>query len=139
MVSSYIASNLGGFVEYRKFSLTYADLTTAGTTQTIALFTLPANSKILGVYQKTSVAFSGGSLSTMTVSVGSALSATQFTATYDAFAAVNDTNVQETAMFKSGTAAAQAVNAYWTGSHNVNTATAGAIDICVLFLNVTTP
>jgi len=139
MVTAYLAANLGGFVEYRKFSLTYADLTTAGTTQTIALFTLPANAKILGVYQKHSVAFAGGSLSSMTVSVGSAIGATQFTATFDVFQAVADTTVQETAMFKSGTAAAQVVNSYWTGSHNVNTATAGALDICVLFLNVSTP
>lgn len=139
METSYIASNLGGFLEYRKFTITYADLTTAGTTQTIALFTLGAGSKILGVYQKHSEAFAGGSLSSMTVSVGSALSATQFTATFDVYQAVANTTVQETAMFKSGTAVAQAVNSYWTGSHNVNTATAGSVDICVLILNVTTP
>lgn len=137
MQTGYNGLNLGGGLVYRKCTITYADLTTAGTSQAITLFTLPAHSKILGVCVKHSEAFSGGSLSTMTVSVGRATAATDYTAAADIFAAVADTTLQETSMFKASTDAAVALLATFTGSHNVNTATAGSVDVYVCYLNVT--
>jgi hypothetical protein len=134
-----IALNLGAGLEYRRFTVGFADLTAAATTQDVALFTLPAGGKILGVFQKHSVPFSGGSLTTMTCAVAKASSATFFTSTFDVFQAVADTTVQETSLFKSGQLTALAVVAHFIGSHNVNTATAGSVDIFVLYLNVTTP
>jgi len=137
---SGIASNLGGSLEYRRFQITYSDLTTADTTHTQALMTLPAGgAQILGVFVKHSTAFSGGSLSSMTVSVGKSGSVTFFTSTFDIYQAVADTTVQETSLFKKGQLTALPVIATFTGSHNVNTATAGVVDIYILYVNQTTP
>jgi hypothetical protein len=138
MQNSFAGINLGGGLVYRKFTLTYADLTTAGTTQEVALFTLPAAGKILGTFIKQSVKFSGGSLSTMTVSVGITGTTTAFSTTHDIFAAVADTACLETSQFKATGLAAKAVVAEFTGSHNVNTATAGSVDIYVCYLNPAT-
>ena len=75
----------------------------------------------------------------MTVSVGKSGSNTYFTSAFDIFAAVSDTNLQETSLFKHGQASALQVQATFTPTSDVvQNATAGAVDIDLLLLNVTT-
>jgi len=62
-----------------------------------------------------------------------------FTSAFDIFAAVTDTNVQETALFKHGNKAALPVLATFTPTGDTcAAATAGQVDIDVAFMNVTT-
>jgi hypothetical protein len=141
MVTSGIATDLGGQVTFRRFTITYADLTDADTSQTINLFTLPKGGIILGVRIKHSTAFSGGTVATCTVSVGSAAgTATDFASAYDIFSAAGDTAFQVTSEFKAVTYVADTVTATVTTTvGNVTDTTAGSVDIDVCFLNVTTP
>ena len=135
MQTTSIALNVGNGLEYRKFTIPYTDLTgTAGLTQAVALFTLPAGGKVIGVYAKNSVAFAG--TTTLTVSVGKSGTATHFSAALDIKAAVADTTVQKTALFKSGQQTALAVIATFTSTvDNLTALTAGSVDIWVLFMN----
>ena len=141
MEKTGVGLNLGGALEYRRFTVPYTDLTdTAGTSKAVTLFTIPKGGKILGVFAKHSVAFAGVAISAMTVSVGKSGSTTFFTSAFDIFAAVADTTVQETALFKCGQLTALAVIATFTSTGaNLTVLTAGSVDIYVLFANVTTP
>jgi len=133
--------DLGGSLEYRRFTIPYTDLnTTAGTNKAISLFTLPQAGKVLGVFVKHSASFTGGSISAVTVSVGKAGTVTHFTSTFDILQAAADTTVQETSLFKSGQLTSLAVIAdFISTSADLDKLTAGSVDIYVLYLNVTTP
>ncbi len=141
MVTGGLALALGEGLLYKRFTITHADLTDTDTEQTINLFTLGKGSKVLGVNIKHSVAFAGGTINAVTVSVGSAIvGAAGFAAAYDIFAAVANTSLQETAGFKSGGYDAQTVYAVFTSTAgNLDTATAGSVDIDILVADVTTP
>lgn len=144
-----VAAGLGAGPALRRFEITYLDLqTTSGAgAKTFNLFqnptdtvSFPANSMLLGVRKKHSVAFTGGSLSAMTVSVGKSGSATFFTSAFDVFQAVAATTVQETALFKMGQVTALAIIATFTptGDTCLN-CTAGAMIIDIFALPVSTP
>ena len=135
-----LASQLGNGAAWFRFTISYADLTAAATTQTIALKTIPAGSILLGLRVKPSTAFRGTAWSALTVSVGSAVGgATYFASALDCYQAVADTALQESASFKAGTIAAQAINAYFTSTGgNLSVGTAGSVDIDVLWLNCNT-
>jgi hypothetical protein len=140
----------GGKLRYVGFTVTYVDLQgTSGSGAKLInlsdgdnnakLFLLGAGSKILGVEAKHSVAFAGGSLSAMTVSLGISGSATRYTAAFDCFQAVSDTALQETALFKSvGRAAQQLALTFTPTGDNCSAATAGAVEIRILIADVTT-
>lgn len=132
-----VPNNLSTAMPMKTISISYKDLqaTSGSGAKTISTgFTIPAGGKILGVYQKTKTVFAGGSLSALTCSVGKSGTATHFTATYDVMAAVTDTNVQETALFKSGQASALAVTAHLTPTgDNCSAATAGEVEITILY------
>lgn len=141
MQISELATGLGQGITFRRFTFTYLDLqaTSGSGAKALAMFTLAAGAIIMGVRVKHSVAFAGGSLSAMTVSVGKTGSLTFFTSTQDIFQAVADTTVQETALFKHGQQTALAVVANFapTGD-NCSAATAGTVDIDVAMLVVST-
>ena len=81
---------------------------------------------------KHSAAFTGGTLSAMTVSVGDSSSTTFYTSAFDIFQAIGDTAFQDTDMYKSSTNAARNVLARFTATgDNVVNATAGSVDIRV--------
>jgi len=139
----------------RKFTVTYLDLiANAALTGAVALnakgtnpatiqpvttgFLLAQAGKIIGIEVHTTVPFAGPAITAVTVSVGNAISATQFTAAYNCFAAAADTNVQETSMFKSGQHSANEVSAFFTAlGANLSVLTAGSVDFYVYHLNVT--
>src|SRR5688572_5857892 len=64
------ALGLGNGLACKRFTIGEAELTAAATSQTIALFTLPKGSIILGVRIKHRTAFAGASVTAVTVSVG---------------------------------------------------------------------
>lgn len=122
---------------WQKVTVGFAQLTTAGTTQTINLITTAARTKVCGVSIKTTQAFSGGLIASLTVSVGDAAgtgadySAPPFTL----FSAPSNTNYQDTipaSPSSSKTSAASTITALFTSTvGNLNTATAGSVDIDV--------
>lgn len=144
MQTSDIALNLGGGATYRKFTFTFADLQTTSGSGAKALSlaqSIPSHGKVLGVYVKPTVAFAGGSLSAMTISIGkTGGSATLLTSAFDIFAAVSDTALQETALFKSAQDLAVPLSATFTPTGDTcANCTAGSVDVYIFFLNVTTP
>lgn len=54
----------------RKFNITYADLTDEDTSEDEALFTIPAGGMVTDVYVYIRTAFTGGSVSQMTIAIG---------------------------------------------------------------------
>lgn len=141
MQTKGLALDLGSGLTLKRFTLTYSDLTTAGLTQTIALFTLAKGGIVLGVRIKHSTAFSGTGWTACTVSVGSSSNgATGYASAFDIFQAVADAARQLSQVFKDGPNAAEAVNAYFTSvGGNLSVGTAGSVDIDVLYANPTTP
>src|SRR5437667_822717 len=117
MQTAGLASNLGGAVVIKRFTLTNADCTAAATTQTIALFTLPVEAVIIGYRIKGRTAFAGTAITALTVSIGStSLGATGVASAFDIFQAVAAGTFQMGALFKQGPDAAEAINAYLTST-----------------------
>lgn len=140
MQTDQICVNLGQGLTGKKFTIDYTDLTaTAATSKAQALWTLPAGAKITAVNIYHTTAFAGTSITAMTVSVGKSGTATHFTATLDIFAAVADSGVLETAMFKSGQKTALPVIATFTATGaNLTALTAGQVVIEVYYVNPNT-
>jgi hypothetical protein len=138
-----LALNMGGGLNFSRFTIDYSELTAAATTQTIDLFTLKKGSVVLGVRIKHSVAFLGGTIATLTVSVGSSAgTTTTFASAFDVMAAVADTTLQCSANFKCATlaSAGETVQATFVSTvDNVTSATQGSVDIDILYASVSTP
>lgn len=115
--------------------LDYADFAAAATTSDTECYSLAAGEVILASCIKHSVAFAGGSLSSYTISLGIVGALTKFATAEDVFQAVADGTFQYAAYAGGpetmGTAATS-VRAAATGSHNLNTATAGVVSIYLL-------
>jgi hypothetical protein len=121
---------------WQKVTVDFTQLTTAGLTQTINLVSTAARTKLCGVSIKTTTAFSGGLIASLTVSVGDAAgTGTDYSAPpFTLFTASSDTNYQDTipASKASVTSAASTITALFTSTlGNLNTATAGSVDIDV--------
>ena len=120
-----------GSVMYR-FVLSYADLTSAASTQQITLLALAKGTIIKGVRIKHGTLFSGGGLTTMTLSVDSSTGGVGlFASAFDIHQAVADTTMEMVSGWKAGTYAADTLMCTFTCSGNVNIATAGIVTIDV--------
>jgi hypothetical protein len=112
-----------------KYMVQYTDISAAETTTSITLKTLSANEAITGLRIKHSAPFTGGSATSVTVSLGKAGDIMAYSPAFNIFQAVGST-VQ---LFDAGLLSADAANhpviATFTGSHNLNTLTAGSVDI----------
>lgn len=123
---------MGPATVMERFILTFADLSEADGSQTITLMTLPKGAIIKGVRIKHSTAFSGGGAGAVTCAVGSAAGATNsFAAAFDVFQAVANTTAQMTSGWKANTYAADTLTATIAANVNVNTLTAGVVNIDV--------
>lgn len=78
-------------LQWYKVTVGFAELSTAGTTLDIDIGGLPAGVIIHSVLQKHSVAFSGGAISALTISVGPVGDLAKYGTAHNAFAAVGDT------------------------------------------------
>ena len=79
------------FARWTKYTIAATDFTAAAATEDIEIFTLPIRGTIHRVVLKHSVAFSGGSLASMTVSVGVTGSLSKYAVPFDVFQAPSDT------------------------------------------------
>lgn len=70
VTGSGLALNLGGDIAVKRFSIGYGNCTAAAATQTIALFTLPAESLVLGVRVKLRTVFAGTGITALTFTLG---------------------------------------------------------------------
>jgi hypothetical protein len=121
-----------------KITISHADLATGATTNTVAIYSLPANSTILSAWTKVTANFTGGSISAYTLSVGS--SAANLLNTFSAFTgtplstscAFND-GLGAYNTFVKSTSAATTINIYATSTGaNLDAATAGSVDVFLL-------
>lgn len=130
-MATIIHPNLLG--QWAKYTVTYSQLAAAATTNSITLFSLPAKYLIAGVIIKHSTAFSGGSISAYTVSVGITGSLAKYAAAYNVFQAVSSNTAQLSGSFNMedfSSATNILITATSTGA-NLNAATAGSVDIWV--------
>lgn len=142
MESMELASQLGAGIRFRRLTVTYRDLAliSGSGAKPVTLMSCPLGGMILGVRIKHSTAFAGGSISALTVSVGKTGSVTYFTSTQDIFAAVADTTLLETALFKHGQLTALDLIATFTPTGDtVAACTAGVVNIDILYFDNTTP
>ena len=123
-----------------KYTIPYTSLTAASTTQTITLFTLPAQGKFQGITVKHSTSFTGSGLTAMTLTIGGAGGPTDFMNGFDVFQPVGSTAYMDNGGNTSGiTMAAQNVTATFTstgmnlGNGSVTNLTAGSVNIWVLW------
>lgn len=118
-----------------RFILTFSDCTASATTQTFSLKSLPQGSIVKGVRIKHSTLFGGGGAAVATVSVGAtAGSTTTFAAAFDIHQAVAATTAQMSSGWKAATYAADTLTATIVSDVNVNTLTAGVVNIDVEYL-----
>lgn len=120
---------------WRKFTILETALTGASTTEDEALFTASQLEKILGVCIKHSAAFTGGGLTTFTVSVGLAGDVEFYSDPQNIFQVPGDTVKLDTNTFGSQTMASggHAIIAHFISTgDNVVAATAGSVDIWML-------
>jgi hypothetical protein len=135
-VSGGKATLVGSVPRWLKVTLGHADLAAAATSNSVALQTLPAGAVVHAVKVKHSEAFAGGAISAYTISVGPSASPTQYINAHNVFQAVGDTVMDSDATVTFLTHAAAGtdleVKADSTGA-NLNAATAGSVDIWVLW------
>ncbi len=121
-----------GIPSWVKYTLSYSDFSTAGTSNSITLHSLIAKQVVHAIIIKHTTAFSGGSISSYKVKVGVSGNTNKYATEFDVFQTVTDTT-GETYMLLKMEDFGGAVNllATATASHNLDTATAGSVDIWV--------
>lgn len=141
--SSFITTNASGNLQaspttasvptWTKVTKTYSDLATAATTNTITLATLPAGGVVHAVKVKHSTAFAGGSITSYTVAVGITGDTDKYALAYDVFQAVGASTYQLSSVLggESHTATTD-LKLTATASHDLDTATAGSVDVWLL-------
>lgn len=125
---------VGAVPQCVKITKTHTDLAIAATTNNITLYSLPAGGVIQMVKTKASVAFTGGSISAYTVSVGIAGTLAKYSTAFDVFQAVGSDTYQLSALFGGedcSSPTAIKIAATSTGA-NLSAATAGSVDIWLL-------
>lgn len=130
--SSWVSLGGSGGASWTKYTIGEAALAAAGTSAH-TLFSLTAQQVIRGVTIKHSTAFTGGSVSAMTVSVGSSTVTDYYCPALDIFATASNTGFERDSGVGKATFAADNVTANFicTGA-NCSAATAGSVDIYVL-------
>src|SRR6266481_1187523 len=142
MVNSGIATNLGGSIKFKSFGLTFADLqgTSGSGAKVFTLESYNQGSFLLFIRVKHSVAFAGGSISAMTISVDKGSTAAFFAAAFDIFQAVADGTLTEVPMPPIGQLSGFTIKVTVTPTgDSCSAATAGQVNIDICSVSVTTP
>lgn len=156
MIRLDVGCGLGGGYALTKWTFTFQDLTAAATTQAINIqenpipgavtitpatnFIIPQGGVILYSRIHHTVAFAGGALSSMTISIGkSGGSATFVEPAFNVFQAVADNTLQEGGLIFNAQMSSWTPNVTFTSiGANVSAATAGSVDIYLAYIDVTT-
>lgn len=124
-----------------KITKTFSDFSTAGLTNSLTIYTLPAKGVVHSVIMKHSTSFSGGSIATYTISVGKTGSLQAYVTNSNVLQASSATLTFQpvSAMipitYDSGTTTNIIANAISTVA-NLNAATQGSTDIYLLISNL---
>lgn len=120
---------------WRKYTLAYSAFSTAGLTNSIDLFTLPAGGTILAVKMKHSASFIGGAIATYTISVGITGTLAKYLAAFNVFQATGATVQSHGATIggESHTASTLIKATATSTGANLSAATAGSVDVWVLW------
>lgn len=124
--------------QWIKITKTFTDLSAPSTSNNIVIFSLPAKGVIHSVVMKHETAFSGGSISAYTVSLGRVAALTDYIGNSDVFQAVAGTTffIPSSAItprpYNFGGTTGIVANAISTGA-NLNTATQGSVDFYILY------
>ena len=112
----------------------YSDFSTAGLTNDIEVYSLPAGYAIHACVIKQSVAFAGGAISDYDISVGIVGTLAKYCAAHDVDSAVTATNFTSATTFgiESFTAATSIRGAATSVGANLNAATAGSVTFYLL-------
>lgn len=118
---------------WTKYTKTFSNLSDTDTANDIELFSLPAKGVIHEVVIKHTTAFSGGTISAYTISVGIVGNLTKYASAFDVFQATSNTVFQISTsnnMENFGAATSIRIAAVSTGD-NLNNAAAGSVDVYV--------
>lgn len=134
VLGSAAESSANTFPAWTKYTITYAQLSTAGLTNNIELFQLAAKEMIHSVVVKASAAFTGGLIATYTVSVGPAGNLVKYAVAFNVFQApgntLSSTNILPGVEDFSSATSVRIAAISTVG--NLNAATAGSVDVWVL-------
>jgi hypothetical protein len=122
-----------GVPRWIKVTKTYADFAAAALTKDIEILSLPPNGVIHSVAYRHSAAFAGGSISALTISIGVPSGNTKYGAARNVLAAPNALNtLGGGGVEDNGASASIRAYAIATGD-NLNTATAGSLDVWICY------
>ena len=121
----------------KKFTKTYSDFSTAALTNSIELFSLPAGGVIHAVKIKHSTGFVAAAQTTYTLSVGITGTLTKYCPAYEVDATANpvasNTFAVANTLGSEDQASATSIKVTATSNVNLNTASAGVVDIWVWY------
>lgn len=113
-----------------KYTVPYTSVQTAATTNSVTLFTLPAQGKITGLTMKASTAFAGTSITAVTASVGKSGNTAVYAPAFNVLQTTGSTVMQDDGGHFSADFASHAVTATFTSTGaNLSALTAGSVDI----------
>lgn len=118
--------------QWIKITKTFTDFSTAGLTNSVTIYSLPAKYAIQATQLNISTAFSGGTIATYTISVGNGGTPTKYAAATNAFTGATLPAMSTISAVEnmSGTTNILATAISTVG--NLNAATAGSVDIYLL-------
>lgn len=131
-----ISGSASSIPQWIKITKTYTDFSTAGLTNDIEIYSLPAKGIIHSAIIKHSILFTGGAISTYTASVGITGTLAKYSVAFDIKQAVSDT------AFELGTAVVPTLENFGAVTSirgavistvgNLNAATQGSVDFYLL-------
>lgn len=131
--ADWVPINASSIPQVYKYTATYSQLATAGLTNDIELFSLPAGGIIKSVKLKHSTPFTGGTIATYTLSVGITGNLVKYMAAFNVFQATGDSvlNFSTLAAAENHNSATSVRVAAISTVGNLNAATQGSADIFV--------
>lgn len=114
-----------------KYTIGYADIAAAATTDTETILALPQNTVIEMLVIKASEAFAGGSISALTMDIGDATDADELAASFDLVAAVSATNFQIISAPYVQFTTTNIIASFTATGDNLDQLTAGSVDIWI--------
>jgi hypothetical protein len=124
-----------GLPIWHKYTISESAFTAASSTENIELFQLPAKASIHNIIIKHTTSFTGGSVTSFTLSVGVSGNLTKYASAYDVFQATGASNHQASNTFDMenyGAATSIRLTAVSAGG-NVADVTAGTVEVYVLW------
>lgn len=132
--SKIVPDSGSGVFQVHEVTKVYTDFATAGLTNDIEIFSLPPGGVIHAVKLKHSTAFTGGSIASYTLSVGVVGTLAKYLAAKDVFTAAGATVIYTGATIGADHQTnAISIRAEATGSHNLDTATAGSATFWIYY------